>query len=150
MYGMMENTGKTPAVKMTIDAVWTDRKASDPIPDLDSIKSQMHDRNPYEVPPNLPPDMVAGITKLMETLKRLAEPPEVVLPPNAVRTLPIIGRAAMGRDMRAKTEDRKIFYVVGRITYNSTWQDTTHTTDFCLMNEYGASFRDCPSGNSMN
>src|ERR1035441_1671576 len=86
MYGMMENTEKPPAVKMTIDAVWTDRKASDPIPDLDSIKSQMHDRNPYEVPPNLPPDMVAGITKLMETLKRLAEPPEVVLPPNAVRT----------------------------------------------------------------
>jgi hypothetical protein len=90
------------------------------------------------------------IAKDMDIGRRFVEPPEVVLPPNATRTLPIIGSAKMDRDMRASIEDRKIFYVVGKITYRSTWEDVEHTTRFCLMNQFGAAFRFCPTGNSMD
>jgi len=59
MYGIMENTGKTPAVKMIVNAVWTDRKGSDPIPDYDAIERELQIRNPFKVPEWLPPDEAA-------------------------------------------------------------------------------------------
>ena len=148
MFGIMENTGQTPAVQMIINAVWTNRKGSDPIPDYDSIKNMMGD--PYEVPEYLPEDIAAKISKTMKLTKQFTEPAPTVLPPKAVRVLPIIGRAKMGRNKMASIEDRKIFYVVGKITYYSTERDRQFVTKFCLMNDFGSNFSFCPSGNDMN
>jgi len=150
MFGVMENTGKTPAIQMVVSAVWTDRKGADPIPDYDTIQAEINKRDPYAIPSHLSADLTARIAKEMEIMKRFTEPPKTVLPPNAARVLPIIGRAKMGRNKIASIEERKIFYVVGKIVYFNTWEDKPRTTRFCLMNDFGSDFRFCPTGNDMN
>jgi hypothetical protein len=150
LYGIMENTGKTPAVKMIVDAIWTNLKASDPIPDYDTLERDNRIRNASQVPPRLPPDMAEEISKEMEIENRLIQSPETVFPPSAIRTLPLVGNIHISRNRIAKIEDRVLLYAVGRITYRSTWSDEEHTTTFCLMNNVGSEFRFCPTGNSMN
>jgi len=147
--GVTENTGRTPAVKMVIHSAFTHRLASESIPNYDSIEREVNSRSSQEVPTRLPPDVAADIARTRDLLNRLSEPAETVLPPNTTRTLQIIGRIKMDRNPFAHVEDRQIFYVVGKITYYSTWQDKEHTTTFCLMNDFGAAFKFCPHGNWM-
>jgi hypothetical protein len=147
MFGVMQNTGKTPAVQMIVHALWLDLKRSDPIPDYDSVTGI---KNPYNVPAWLKPEEAAKTAKRMDLMKKFNEA-TVVLPPNAVRNLPIIGGIKVGREKAHRYEDDKIFYVVGKITYFSTpKQGKMHTTRFCLMNDFATSFRFCPTGNDMD
>jgi len=149
MFGIMENSGKTPAIHMIVNAAWTSSIRNKPIPEYDSIKAAM--RNPYEVPAWLPPDTAADLRKTMELTKKFTEPPMVVLPPNATRALPIIGSIRADRVDTVRYEDQKIFYVVGKITYSSISKPAKiHTTKFCLMNDSGSNFRFCPTGNDMD
>jgi hypothetical protein len=149
LFGIMENSGKTPAIKMVVNAAWADRLRSDPIPDYDSLGAST--RDPYKAPDWMRPADAEQLNKTLALTKKFTEAPMVVLPPNAVRQLPIIGSIKASRIIIAKYEDQKIFYVVGKITYSSTSKpDIVHTTKFCLMNEFGANFRFCPTGNDMN
>jgi hypothetical protein len=151
MFGIMENSGKTPAVQMIVNAIWTDGKAGDPIPDYDSIEQKLRSRmeSTYRIPSNVPPEFAAEITKTMEIAKRKSSPTPTVLPPSAIRPLPIVGNLKTGRNIVAPLPERRVFYIVGKISYYATERKTEYVTTFCLMNESGAEFHFCPSGNDM-
>jgi len=151
MFGVMENSGKTPAVQMVVNSVWTDRKAADPVPDYDTVEQEMSNqmRRAYEVPSWVPPEVASDISKTIEVAKRQTSPTPTVLPPGVARPLPIISSAKMGRNIGAQIIERKIFYVVGKITYYGTDRKAQYATSFCLMNDFGANFRFCPTGNDM-
>lgn len=146
MFGTMENTGKTPAIRMIVKAALTDRKGSDPIPDYDSVFSKPISR---PISPSIPADMAAEIAQTYELIERYRGDAPTVLPPNAPRALPIIGGLQMERNSAVDIADKKIIYVVGKITYYGTDTVTEFVTTFCLMNEIGADFRFCPTGNDM-
>ncbi|HVN96692.1 MAG TPA: hypothetical protein VMT62_09705 [Syntrophorhabdaceae bacterium] len=141
MFGVIENSGKTPAIRMVINSAWTNRKAIQPIPDYDSVQRSTP---PPPKQNNLPP----ALLKEMEALKRLNEPAKTALPPNANRVLPIMASFSGKRGFASMTQ-RQIYYAVGKITYYGAEGNKQYTTNFCLMNEFGVSFRFCPTGNDM-
>jgi len=145
MVGIMENTGKTPAVRMITDAVFTTREAREPIPYYGTTVDLS---NPDAIPSWPQKEKASGQGDDLFT--RLGAHPEVVLPPSATRTLPLIQNTAMQRPPRASNETTLIFYVVGKIVYYSTWGGKEHMTKFCLMSVLDASFQFCPTGNTMD
>lgn len=147
MFGVMENTGKTPAVQMVVHAVWTNRKGSDPIPEYDTLAQRLEAA--YQVPSHVPPDMASEIGKTLELIKRYRGEAPMVLPPNAVRILPMVSSFQMERNPMVRIEEENIAYIVGKITYYDTDRDREYVTTFCLMNETGNEFRFCPTGNDM-
>jgi hypothetical protein len=147
MFGVMENTGKTPAVQLIVNAVFTNRMGGEQIPDYASISTEVG--KAYEVPMHVPPDMAAEIGRTLELIQRYRGAAPTVLPPNANRILPMVGGLQMERNHMARLEDKKIAYIIGKITYYSTERNREYVTTFCLMNEIGAEFRFCPTGNDM-
>jgi hypothetical protein len=137
------NTGKTPAVDMIVTYDFISIKASEPIPTYDLIEKET-------VPPNLPPDVAASVARTLALVKRSITLSKEVLAPNASRGITIIARLKQERKMMANIEDQNVVYGLGKITYYDTIHTIQHTTMFCVMNEVGASFRFCPSGNQMN
>lgn len=149
LFGIVANTGKTPAVQMQIRVVITGRIKSDPIPVFDAIERESESRL-REIQEGLPPEMAARIRKSMELTMRDLLPAKEVLAPNATRGLPLVQSMRWGREKFTNIEDRKLIYVLGKITYYDTRRDMEHTTRFCLVNEFGADFRFCATGNDMN
>jgi hypothetical protein len=135
LLGVMENTGRTPAINMRVSAAWTNRKGQAQLPDYDSVQRETMERL-----------HAVGASGGMQPS---FQPPETVLPPNTTRIIPILYRATIDVARRGPLENRIINYVVGKITYFSTWEDKEHLTIFCLMNESSVQFRFCPSGNRM-
>jgi hypothetical protein len=151
MFGIMENSGKTPAIKMVVNAAFTSRIRTEDIPDYESESAIARIRDPYKAPDWMQPADADKLNKTLALTKKFTEPPVVVLPPNAVRRLPLIGSFRGDRIPTVRYEDEKIFYVVGKITYSSTTKPAEiHTTKFCLMNDSGPNFRFCPTGNDMD
>ncbi len=145
--GIIENTGKTPAIQTKIDGLFATRNGADPIPDYDSVAGEQ--KSP-EIPPNLPPSMAAEWAKNLELVKRYrTDSAPIALPPDSLRTKPIVGQAHITRDSTARIEEKTIVYAVGKITYYGTDRKTEHITTFCLFNELGSNFRFCPTGNDM-
>jgi hypothetical protein len=145
--GIIENTGKTPAIQTKIDGLFATRNGADPIPDYDSVAGEQ--KSP-EIPPNLPPSMAAEWAKNLELVKRYrTDLAPIALPPDSLRTKTIVGQAHITRDSTARIEEKTIVYAIGKITYYGTDRKTEHITTFCLFNELGSNFRFCPTGNDM-
>jgi hypothetical protein len=149
---VLVNTGKTPAVDMVVESILKTAKASDSVPTYDAIEQERESRlkKALTVPSNLPPNMAASIAKAMVLVERDITPPREVSAPNAPRGITIIGGLRQGRDSRAAMEDRVVVYGLGKVTYYDGSRTTQYTTTFCVMNDAGASFRYCPTGNEMN
>ncbi|HUY14545.1 MAG TPA: hypothetical protein VMX16_13115 [Terriglobia bacterium] len=149
---LLVNTGKTPAVDMIVSYTLDSTKASDPIPTYEDIeKTQEAERKKMRtVATNVPPDIAADMAKTMAMVDRDIMPSKEVLAPNAPRGITIIAGYRQQRNKMANMEDRNVIYGLGKITYYDTSRVVLHTTTFCVMNEFGVSFRYCPTGNDMN
>jgi len=149
---VLVNTGKTPAVEMVIKYIFENARESDPIPTYDAIEKSMEARRKVamKLPSNMPPDMAASIAKTMALEERNSMPPKEVLAPNAQRGITIMAGLKQVRNRMARMEDRVVVYGLGKVTYYDGSRSTQYTTTFCVMNDFGASFQYCPSGNDMN
>jgi hypothetical protein len=145
--GILVNTGKTPALKMTFNNAFMNRKRGEPIPDWETVQRETA-QPPRTLPPNIRPDLKAGIQKSEEIIKRESIEVEA-LPPNAVRTF-AFPSGKFGRERFSKMEDQTVIYIVGLVTYYDTRLDREHHTRFCLVDIYGDGFRFCSSGNDMD
>ncbi len=148
--GIIANTGKTPAIRMSIHvgSILNIRK-SDPIPDWDSMQRESDERE-KKSRERLPPDIAAQISKSMEILNREMSA-QTVLPPNGTEGLNLITGTSIGRPKDIRERHEMLQYVVGKITYYDIRQASEqHTTKFCLVNNYGVDFHFCASGNSMD
>ncbi len=151
LLGVLANTGRTPALQMIVHDYVAINVKKDPIPDWPSIEreqKEMEERS-FRIPPNLPPDMAAEITKSLEDVKKDMAPEKTVLPPNGIRTLRLLASVKVGRDLPTSMRNMKVTYVVGQITYFDARQDRQYTTTFCMRNDFGIEFRFCPTGNDM-
>jgi hypothetical protein len=149
---VLVNTGKTPAIDMIVNSVLATAKAGDPIPTYDSIERNMQAREEraFSIPSYLPPDMAADIAKTMEFEKRKILPSKEVLAPNAARGIQIIAGLRQGREKMVRMEDKIVVYGLGKIIYYDMSRKIQHVTMFCVMNDFGASFRYCTTGNEMD
>lgn len=149
MFGVMENTGKTPAVDMVVDAYSETDLSTSPIPTFKSIREAMKDV--YTIPSSTPPDIAASIIRTRELIDKFRGSGKVVLPPNATRRLPIVAGFEIDRGPEIRhIDNEEIVYVLGRITYYDVKRLKEYTTTFCLFNETGSGFGFCSSGNDMN
>jgi hypothetical protein len=134
--GLITNTGKTPALKLNLQTVWTWRYSRDPIPTWDSIEQERLNSPLYRSHP-----------EFQQELNRLQ-----VLAPNAVQTI-TLAEGTVGVPPTKDTPTIEFFkriVVVGNITYYDTRGTQKHTTKFCLVTT-GPSFQYCPNGeNSMD
>lgn len=149
---MLVNTGKTPAIDMTVRWTFESIKASAPIPTYDAIERENEAALKRErtIPPNFPPDIAADIAKTMAVVERDITPPKEVLAPDAARGITIIVGLKQARDRMLRREDSNVVYGLGKVTYYDTSHTVQHTTMFCVMNNFGTSFRYCPTGNTMD
>lgn len=143
MVGVMENTGRTPAVRMITDAFITPREARQPIP---YYGARVDLSNPNEIPTWPQKKRTSG--QSVDVITRLSDHPEVVLPPGT-RLLSLITNRAMRRSIKTSNESALIIYVVGKIVYYSPWGGKEHTTKFCIMSILDADFQFCPTGSTM-
>jgi hypothetical protein len=148
---VLVNTGKTPAIDMIVNSALKTARTSDPIPVYDDIErdTKASEEKAFSVPPNMPPDIAADIVKTLEIEKRKMMPSKEVLAPNATRGIEIIGGFRQGRERMARMEDRIVVYGLGKVTYYDTSRKTQYVTLFCVMNDLGAGFRYCTTGNEM-
>jgi hypothetical protein len=145
--GFIQNTGKTPALKMVVRTGLKNQKRGAPIPDWESFERESKSP-PIVFSPNMPIDMKTSILETMEIIDRDAVQVEA-LSPNAVRTFGFPG-GKFGRERFAHIEDQIVVYIVGKITYFDTKVDREHHTKFCLVNSVGDGFRFCSTGNDMD
>lgn len=138
MFGIIENTGKTPAVQMIVGVAATSCKSSDPVPDYATIRQKIH--TIYDTQPTNQTDIRS---------RSMIENPPTVLSPNTSRNITFIRGYKLVRDKRTFLEGGKILYVVGEITYYGVERKEQYVTKFCLMNDFGDTFRFCPTGNDM-
>lgn len=143
LFGIMENTGKTPATRMVISATLFGRKAGDPIAEYDRIQESVKKWHSKTSETVLPPNT----TRILPIVKS-EQMPLVIIDGNDQRT-EMVGRIELRPDKKPSIEDREIIYVVGKITYYGTERDRQYVTSFCLMNDFGNDFHFCPSGNDM-
>lgn len=118
---LVVNTGKTPAVNMTVQWTFISTYINQRIPTYDEIGNRVS------------PGMLS----------------KEVLAPNAGRPITIIAGFRQRRDME-DFRHRSVIYGLGKITYSDTMTKAQHVTMFCVMNIFAASFQYCPSGNKMD
>jgi hypothetical protein len=127
-----KNTGKTPALRISgkYIQVWTEVR--DPVPDY------------YDV------DSGKGFRGRGNIFEAELFPPGDVLAPQAARELKIGGVSYLSRTLQQGFP--RIFYILGKITYDDTDGKAQHTTKFCLrtVERNQADFMICPSGNWMD
>ncbi len=146
------NTGKTPALDMTVNYTFISTKASEPIPTYDAIgrDTEARQKRAQTIPAGLPSDIAADMAKTMELVNRRITRSKEVLAPNAARGITIIAGLRQARNMLARMEEENVVYGLGKVIYYDTSHAIKHTTTFCVMNDFGAAFRYCPNGNEMN
>jgi hypothetical protein len=131
--GTLVNSGKTPALRVRIRVWTTSGYKKDPIPAWREL-----DR-----PVNLP-----KLPKEAKAMLDQEESAETVVAPNASNNWST-GKTANGRLDTIPSETR-VSYVIGRITYYDIFLQKQHATTFCLMNDFGANYHFCPTGNWMD
>jgi hypothetical protein len=133
----LQNTGKTPAIKVLVNQQLMDLTSTDPTPRYHP-RAEITSRNPYD-------------SKIIELGNRFRGVQPFVLAPNESHLEILARNLNWARKTRVSLEEEKIIYFVGEITYYSTWDNkTVHTTRFCLFNETGTEFHYCDSGNDMD
>jgi cell division protein FtsL len=167
---VIRNSGKTPALKMSIDCcMYVTRVWSDPeIPDYDSELAKQRQNTAARIREH--PEMASAINRLqLETeAAKKSYLHEAALAPEVVSRVPLAAGGIMQkglervletppsdpREMQAYIEKQRQFpkrlYVVGDIVYSDIFQGTKqHTTTICLVREPGpqsVAFFICPQG----
>lgn len=154
LFATVANTGKTPALDLTINAFSTTRKREDQIPDMETEFRKSNDMTAkgLQAPTWLPPDERARMQKEMDVEAQYILPPKQVLPPNGAIVINLISSVLYGPQdiLKLGRMDERIVYAFVEIKYSETGRKIQHTTHVCLMNDFGNNFRFCPSGNNMN
>jgi hypothetical protein len=137
--GVIQNTGKTPALKLILKRTIKPKKWDEPPPNP-TIDSEYE----FPIPADIPADQAARIRKNMdEEIKRQTE--VIALSPNSIYTFGYDGtRIPIGRFRQTYV------YIIGKITYSDVISNVQHTTTFCLVDDKGAGFRFCSTGNDMD
>jgi hypothetical protein len=141
----LANTGKTPALQMSLEGTYVSRKYSEPIPDYEA---SLRDRSAFwKGVGGWPPKGMSP-----EIKKRLTTASKFVLAPNGTHDLVIVKGLSVTRpDPKGNINDVVITYGVGKITYTDPITNKTHTTRFCIFNNgTAADFHYCTSGNEMD
>jgi hypothetical protein len=127
-----KNTGKTPALRMSGAYIQVVTEIRDPIPDYDDVYSGR-----FRGPSNI----------YQGELFPLGD----VLAPQAIRELNI-GHDGAYASRKAGDGFPRIFYILGKITYDDVDGKTRHTTKFCLQNveRNQSNFSACRKGFGMD
>jgi hypothetical protein len=123
----IRNSGKTPAIHLSISVLETGRPFSDPIKDFDEINQE----NRFLI------------------VQESTLPRGQALAPGVDLKYPLGGIFQPARDDQGRNITQ---YILVKITYNDIFTGTQqHTTKFCLMSlRPNLDYRPCPKGNSMD
>lgn len=143
LYGVLVNSGKTPAFGLKVNSTNVIRMKSDPIPTIESLNAE--GKKQIEV-----------FKKMHVDTSDLTQKSSGVMAPNSRRNLIFFGDGAVeyGREFTGDRTKWKVIYLIGRITYWGEDRRTKHTTSFCMVSENWSNgisgFNFCPTGNDMN
>jgi hypothetical protein len=151
----IRNSGKTPAINLSVDSLRTFRPLDQPIGDYDSLATQgrvARDEAKRKFDADTirrNPKMAAVIEKMNQedrALERRYEHPLAgqVIAPKVILTF-------LNPEVTNLNPGTPVTYILGKITYNDVFAGTKqHTTKFCLMRSSGTEFVSCQTGNSMD
>jgi|SRR5580698_2275435 hypothetical protein len=142
----LTNTGHTPAQNMFATGTWAIRKYRDPIPKFeDTAKDQQAVWKSF----GWTADTAKNIAP--EILKRWAQGPRYVLPPNGPYDQLIVKGLAVPYGLPSTDlNENVIVYGVGIVLYTDQITKKQHTTRFCIFSGGDGLFHYCTSGNEMD
>jgi hypothetical protein len=157
-FGILENTGKTPAIEIRVDWAVTTQNAAQPVPSYDKIM-RFIEKPPFRVGSSLRGESRRKAQQMVNALNNVLSSEIFVIPPGATHPMPMLDVGTdLGNVVSSELKNNQITYAVGRVTYQSPWRDGIHTTNFCMReipqttqrNVPYILFKFCTTGNSMN
>lgn len=142
MIGLLENSGKTPALQLSIRVATSMQNGTSPVPTFEELRGRL----------------ISDFRFSEEELREIAGEqsltnPPFVLPPNASRLVTITRGVLIGRRdgfPRPERSKRGITYMLGHVTYSGPDRRNVYVTEFCVMADEGMNgFSFCPTGNDM-